>query len=118
MNPKTEARPASAATSVAKDWLRALELTGKIAARPAHTLAHIIDEQAQPNRGAPALLSHDISLDYRALADRANRYAHWALAEKVAKGDVVALLMPKCPEYMAIWLGISRVGGVVALLNP
>jgi fatty-acyl-CoA synthase len=117
MDSETEAKSASAGTSVAKDWLRALELTGKIAAHPARTLAHIIDELAQRNGGAPALLSHDASLDYRALAGHANRYAHWALGENVAKGDVVALLMPNCPEYMAIWLGISRVGGVVALLN-
>src|SRR6185295_18666770 len=27
------------------------------------------------------------------------------------------LLMPNRPEYLAIWLGITRVGGVVALLN-
>src|SRR5262249_34132169 len=33
------------------------------------------------------------------------------------KGDVVCLLMPNRPEYMAIWLGITRVGGIVALLN-
>ena len=117
MDSEIEAKPASAGTSVAKDWLRALEMTGKIAARPAHTLAHIIDELAQRNGGAPALLSHDASLDYRTLAGRANRYAHWALGENVAKGDVVALLMPNCPEYMAVWLGIGRVGGVVALIN-
>src|SRR5207244_7807666 len=30
---------------------------------------------------------------------------------------VVALLMPNCPEYMAIWLGITRAGGIVALVN-
>jgi fatty-acyl-CoA synthase len=113
-----EAKPAAGGErSVAKDWLRALELTGRIAAHPARTLAHIVDELAQARGDAPALLSHDARLDYRALADRANRYARWALAEKVAKGDVVALLMPNCPEYMAVWLGISRIGGVVALLN-
>jgi len=117
MDSEIEARPASEGTSVAKDWLRALELTGKIAAHPACTLTHIIDELAQRDGGAPALLSHDACLDYRALAGRANRYAHWALGKNVAKGDVVALLMPNCPDYMAIWLGISRVGGVVALIN-
>jgi fatty-acyl-CoA synthase len=103
--------------SVAKDWLRALELTGQIAAHPTRTLAHVVDELAQTCGDAPALLSHDARLDYRALAGRANRYARWALAQNLAKGDVVALLMPNCPEYMAIWLGISRVGGVVALIN-
>jgi fatty-acyl-CoA synthase len=25
--------------------------------------------------------------------------------------------MPNCPEYLAIWLGITRVGGIVSLLN-
>jgi fatty-acyl-CoA synthase len=106
-----------AGSSAAKDWLRALELTGQIAKHPARTLAHVIDELAQTRGDAPALLSRDESLDYRALAGRANRYARWALEQNVAKGDVVALLMPNCPEYLAVWLGISRVGGVVALLN-
>jgi fatty-acyl-CoA synthase len=118
MESGTEARPAtSGERSVAKDWLRALELTGQIAAHPARTLAHIVDELAQARGDAPALLSHDARLDYRALAGRANRYARWALAENLAKGDVVALLMPNCPEYLAVWLGITRVGGVAALLN-
>jgi len=108
-------RPAG--SSVAKDWLRALELTAQIAAHPARTLAHVVDELAQTRGDAPALLSRDESLGYRALAARANRYARWTLEQNVAKGDVVCLLMPNCPEYLAIWLGISRVGGVVALLN-
>jgi fatty-acyl-CoA synthase len=107
----------SGSRSVAKEWLRALEMTGKIAAHPARTLAHVVDELAQTQGDAPALLSRDQCLDYRALAARANRYARWALDENVAKGDVVALLMPNCPEYLAVWLGITRMGGVVALLN-
>ena len=35
----------------------------------------------------------------------------------VRKGDAVCLLMPNRPEYLAIWTGIGRAGGVVALLN-
>src|SRR5262249_34680655 len=103
-----------AGSSVAKDWLRALELTARVAAHPARTLSHVVDELAQPRGDAPALLSRDDCLGYRALAGRANRYARWALEQNVAKGDVVCLLMPSCPEYLAVWLGISRVGGGVA----
>src|SRR5262249_28649642 len=106
-----------AGSSVAKDWLRALELTAQIAAQPARTLAHVVDELARTRGDAPALLSRDECLGYRTLAGRANRYARWALEQTVGKGDVVCLLMPNCPEYLAVWLGISRVGGVVALLN-
>src|SRR5262249_7986602 len=52
-----------------------------------------------------------------ARAARANRDARWALAQNLGKGETVGLLMPSRPDYMAAWLGISRVGGVVALLN-
>ena len=77
----------------------------------------VVDELAETFGDAPALLSDGECLTYRALADRSTRYARWALEQGLAKGDAVCLLMPNRPEYMAIWLGISRVGGVVALLN-
>ena len=54
---------------------------------------------------------------YRELAARSNRYARWALAQGLRKGDIVCLLMPSRPEFLAIWVGITRAGGVVALLN-
>src|SRR5580704_18622000 len=99
----TDAKPAppGGSRTVAKDWLRALEMSGQIAARPARTLAHVVDELAQTQGDAPALLSHDTRLDYRALAGRANRSARWALEQTVRKADVVCLLMPNCPEYLA-----------------
>jgi len=31
--------------------------------------------------------------------------------------DTVCLLMPNRPEFLAIWIGVTRAGGVVALLN-
>jgi fatty-acyl-CoA synthase len=103
--------------SAAKAWLRALELTAPIGVRPARTLPVIIDELADTFGDAPALLSDRECLSFRALADRSNRYARWALKQGLAKGEVVCLLMPNRPDYMAIWLGITRIGGVVALLN-
>src|SRR5260370_21915586 len=103
--------------SPAKAWLRALEMTAPIAKDPTRTLPAIIDELADRYGEAPALLSDRECLSYRALAGRANRYARWALAEGIAKGETVCLLMPNRPDYMAAWLGITRVGGVVALLN-
>jgi fatty-acyl-CoA synthase len=39
------------------------------------------------------------------------------LAQDIQKGDTVCLMMPNRPEYMALWLGVTRVGGVVALIN-
>ena len=77
----------------------------------------MIEEVAARLGDAPALLSDQESLTYRALTERANQYARWALDQGLAKDDVVCLLMTNRPEYMAIWLGITSVGVVVALLN-
>src|SRR4051812_15703793 len=98
-------------------WLRALERTAPIAKHPERLFPDVIQTLAITHGDAPALLSDRESLTYRALAARANRYARWALDHGVTKGDTVALLMPNRPEYMAIWLGITSVGGVVALVN-
>jgi fatty-acyl-CoA synthase len=103
--------------SVAKSWLRALELTAPIANNPDRIFPVVIDEQAATLGEAPALLSDRECLTYGALARRQNQYARWALNQGLAKGDTVCLLMPNRPEYIAIWLGIVKVGGVAALLN-
>jgi fatty-acyl-CoA synthase len=100
-----------------KAWVRALEMTAPIARNPYVTFAVLIDTLADKFDTSLALLSDRESLTYRALAERSNRYARWALGQGLAAGDVVCLLMPNCAEYMAIWLGITRVGGIVALVN-
>ncbi len=108
---------APGAPSASKAWLRALELTAPIAAQPRRTLPVVIDELAATHGESPALLSEREQLSYCALAERAHRYARWALAQGLARGEAVCLLMPNRPEYLAIWLGVTRAGGVVALLN-
>ena len=113
MTPALTVRPAGGKTS----WLRALELTAPIPAQPGRVLPAVIDELAGRCGEAPALLSDGESLSFRALAERSHRYARWALEHGVAPGDAVGLLMPNRPEYFAIWLGLTRVGAVVALLN-
>jgi fatty-acyl-CoA synthase len=104
-------------SSAARAWLRALELTASIAHHPYRLLCDVVEERAAELGNAPALLSEDVRLSYRGLAARVNQYSRWALTQGVAKGDCVGLLMSNGPEFMAIWLGITQVGGVVALLN-
>ena len=103
--------------SALRDWVRALEATAPIIRNPGRLLLDVIEETAALRGDIPALLSARERMTYRQLAGRANRYARWALSENLAKGEAVGLLMPNRPEYMAIWLGITAVGGVVALLN-
>ena len=103
--------------STLQSWVRALELTSPIGGNPSGTLPRLIERLGDRFGAAPALISCNQRLGYQDLACQANRWARWALAEGLTAGDTVGLLMPNCPDYMAIWLGITRVGGVVALLN-
>ncbi|MGA2133196.1 MAG: long-chain-acyl-CoA synthetase [Bryobacteraceae bacterium] len=110
-------RQETGSDSTAKAWLRALELTASMARKPDRILPAVIDERAAQFGEAPALLSGRECLTYRALAERSNQYARWALDQGLAKGEVVCLMMQNRPEFLAIWLGITKIGGVVALLN-
>ena len=111
-------RPAGAVGETAlRDWLRALEAVAPIAAKPQRTLPRAIERIALERGGDEALISTPGTLCYRSLIERANRYARWALAQNIAKGDTVCLMMPNRPDFFAIWLGITSVGCVVALIN-
>ena len=98
-------------------WLRALEATARIAGEPRRTLPVVIDGLGEHLGERPAVLSASEALTFAGLGRRARRYARWALANGIRPGDRIGLLMPNRPEYLAIWLGITRIGGVVALLN-
>jgi fatty-acyl-CoA synthase len=103
--------------TASRDWLRALEATATITRNPQRTLLGAIEDIARGAGDTDALISARGSLSYRALTERANRYARWALSQNIAKGETVCLMMPNCPEYFAIWLGITSVGCVVSLIN-
>ena len=103
--------------SVIKSWLRAIELTSGIEANARRLFADVIEDRAAMQPDRLALISDAQTYSYQALRERINRYARWALSAGIEVGDTVCLLMPSRPEYLAAWLGISKVGGVVALIN-
>ncbi|RXG95033.1 long-chain-acyl-CoA synthetase [Bradyrhizobium zhanjiangense] len=107
------ARPPSAS----KIWLKAIELTARIETLPGRLFADVVDDWARRQPDRAALVTDDATLDYEGLSKRINRYARWARSAGVAKGDTVALIMPNGIDYVAAWLGISRIGGVAALIN-
>ncbi len=109
--------PAPTGVSPGKAWLRALELTAPIARNRDRILSTVIEERAEQLGDTPALLSDRECMTYAQLSQRINQYARWALDQGIGQGEVVGLLMTNRPEYLAIWLGISSVGGVVSLLN-
>src|SRR3982074_614883 len=103
--------------SAIKSWLKAIELTSGIEADPSRLFADVVEDWSKRQPDRAALISDTETFNYRTLAERINRYARWALSVGIEAGDTVCLLMPSRPDYIAAWLGISKVGGVVALIN-
>jgi fatty-acyl-CoA synthase len=117
MDRSTDHEPDIRKPSAAKTWLRAIELTSGIEAAPHRLFSDVVQEWSVRDPDRLALISEAESFNYKALAERINRYARWALSSGIGRGDTVCLLMPSRPEYIAAWLGITSVGGVVALVN-
>lgn len=97
--------------------INALRATTHIGRNPRRVFPDVVEELAAKYGDAPALLSDRETFSYRVLGERSNRYARWARGQNLGKGEAVGLLMPNRPEFLAIWIGITRAGGAVALLN-
>jgi fatty-acyl-CoA synthase len=96
---------------------RALARTTPVGKNPTRTFCDLAEELAVQFGEKVALLSERETFSYREWNGRANRYARWARSAGLVKGDVVGLLMPNRPEYLAIWLGLARAGLITALIN-
>src|SRR6202046_3952000 len=110
-------QPGEVDAKFARDaWLRALAKTATIGERGI-TLPALIERLAGEFHAAPALVSAEASMSYGQLGFRCNQYSRWGIGRDLKSGDAVALLMSSCAEYLAIWLGLTRIGVVVALVN-
>jgi 4-coumarate--CoA ligase len=60
----------------------------------------------------------DQPMSYAQLDDRVRRLAGGLLERGLAKGDVVAIMAPNCPDYATVFHGVAMAGGVVTTINP
>lgn len=56
-------------------------------------------------------------LTYREINLLANRLAHALYTLGVRKSDHVALMLPNCPEWIACWFGLAKLGAVLVAFN-
>jgi fatty-acyl-CoA synthase len=81
------------------------------------TIADVVEAVVRAYPDNPAIVFQERIISYRQMDGWAARYARWARGQGIGKGDVVALLMDNRPEYLFAWLGLVKLGAVVALLN-
>jgi len=96
---------------------RTLWLLRRVKPNATRSIVDIVEEQARRRPENTAIVYLDQSMSYAELDARANRYAHWALAQGIGRGGTVVLLMENRPDYICAWLGLFKVGAQVALIN-
>jgi fatty-acyl-CoA synthase len=111
------------ADAISREWvfiaavLRTLKLTHGVDPDARLTVANHVERHARARGGDAAVLHGERTVTWRGLNEGANRYARWARAQGLRKGDVVALLMENRPEYLMAWIGLVKEGIVAALIN-
>jgi len=64
-----------------------------------------------------AIYFEDREVSYRELDKAANRVANHFLSLGAKEGDVVAVFMENCPEYLMMVAGLNKIGVVASLVN-
>lgn len=66
----------------------------------------------------PAFIDHDVPLTFTELGDRAHAVAGWLADHGIGRGDVVAVHIPNCRQYPAVYYGILLAGATFSPTNP
>ena len=104
-------------TKVLATGVGVLGATRKLRSDAACDYSDMLDVHIRNRPDRPALIGEASSFTWHELDAYANRVAHWAISKGLKRGDIVALLMENRPEFIATWLGLSRIGVVTAMLN-
>jgi len=111
---KTLGRDVRAGISVLK-----MEMLIKKMIRQKLLLADVFEKNSKvyPDRIAYKDAETDSSLTFKEANDLSNQIASFFYNAGYRKGDTVALLMENRVEYIPIWMGLSKIGVITALIN-
>lgn len=106
-----------------RDWdtisgmRRLLKYTADVTPDSTRLVADDLEASVDLHRANVAFRFEGTLMTYGELDARANRIAHWALAQGLKAGDAVALFLDNRPDYVAVWFGLSKIGVVTGLIN-
>ena len=103
----------------AKPWLKQYDAAVPTAMNyPAVPVTAFLEEAARTYCERDALVYHDQAVTFETLERLTERLAGALVRWGLRKGDVVGLLMPNCPQFVASFFAVLRAGGVAAAVNP
>lgn len=77
----------------------------------------IFEDKAQMNAGKVAVMTEHERITYDQLDERVNRVGNALEAMGVKKDDKVCVMLPNIPEFLYVWWGNAKLGGVTVPLN-
>ena len=69
------------------------------------------------HKDKPAILYEDEVWTFQDLENYSNAVANYFRNEGYTCGDTVAIVLENSPEYVALWLGMAKIGIRAALIN-
>ncbi|SNS55758.1 long-chain acyl-CoA synthetase [Geodermatophilus saharensis] len=107
----TQPAPAPTAASWPPGLPRSLEY-------PAVPVGSILRAAVRRWGSRTAFVDHDVELSFDELGARAAAVANWLAEHGVGRGDVVAVHIPNCRQYPAVYYGVVMAGAVFSPTNP
>jgi len=77
----------------------------------------LVEKWARETPDNPAVYFQDRVVSYKELDELSNRVANHFNALGAKPGDVAAVFMENCPEYLALIAGLNKTGMVASLIN-
>ncbi|KAL9988545.1 hypothetical protein ACROYT_G003002 [Oculina patagonica] len=81
------------------------------------TVADVFRKTLSKHPKKAAFIFEKKTWTFQDVEDYSNRIANYFKSQGYKKGDVVALFLESCPEFVCIWLGLSKLGVITALIN-
>ena len=80
-------------------------------------LKQMLGQSAKRYAGKTAVAMGDQRLSYAQLDEASNKVANALVGMGVSKGDRVAILLPNSPEFVTIYFGVVKIGGIAVPLD-
>jgi len=86
-------------------------------AKEGMTLRELLEKRAEKDGKKAFVFFQDQVVNFATLNQNVDRFANGLRRLGVKKGDKVCLFLPNCLEFLYLWFGLAKIGGVMIPLN-
>jgi solute carrier family 27 fatty acid transporter 1/4 len=81
------------------------------------TITRIFEQNVTRHPCKVMFICNDIEYTFKQIDDLANRIGNYFSSQDFGHGDVVDVIMDSKPEFVALWLGLAKIGCTASLVN-